>query len=45
LVTVGISQVLVDANAELDKLLTNAVELRGSTGDGLDSLENLGGRV
>ena len=45
LITVGVAQVLVNANAELYELLANAVELRGSASDGLNSLEDLGGRV
>ena len=45
LVAVGVGQVLVDANAELNKLVSNAVKLRLGTGDGLDGLEDLGGGV
>lgn len=45
LITVGVSEVLVNANTELNELLADAVELRGGVGDRLNSLENLSGRV
>lgn len=45
LIAVGVGQVLVNANAELNKLVSNAVKLRLGTSDGLDSLEDLGGGV
>jgi len=45
LVAVGVGQVLGHANAELYELVSYAVELRLSTSDGLNSLEDLVGGV
>lgn len=45
LVTAVVVQVLVDANAELDELGTDAVKLRSSASNALDSLGDLGASV
>lgn len=45
LIAVGVVQVLVNADAELDELGSDAVELRGSSSGSLDGLVDLGGGV
>lgn len=45
MVAVGVRQVLVNANSELNKLVSDAVKLGLGTGDGLNGLEDLRGGV